>query len=107
LPRLESESGLVFGSGSGCRLLAGKVEGVLVRESRTRNEELSIAWVSIGVCRSQIDGIVKEYSDMPQLARYSNRGKQISQYPCPLNTSLNVRSYSNSQGIQNTCRRAI
>jgi hypothetical protein len=49
-----------------------------VRESRTRNEELSIAWVNIGVRRSQIDGIVKEYSDMPQLARYSNRGKQIS-----------------------------
>jgi hypothetical protein len=69
LPRLEFESGLVFG---------GKVEGALVRESRTRNEELSIAWVNIGVRRSQIDGIVTEYSDMPQLARYSNRGKQIS-----------------------------
>lgn len=78
LPRLEFESDLVFGSGSAYHLLGGKVEGVLVRESRTRHEELSIAWVSIGACRSQIDGIVKEYSDMPQLARYSNRGKQIS-----------------------------
>jgi len=103
LPRLEFESGLVFGSGSGCRLLGGKVEGVLVRESRTSNEELSIAGLSIGVCCNQIDGIVKNYSDTPHLARHSNRGKQISLYPCHLNMNMNIRSYSNSQGIQNTC----
>jgi hypothetical protein len=75
---LEFESGLVFGRGSACRLLGGKVEGVLVRESRTSKEELSIAGLRIGVCRSQVDGIVKKYSDMPQFARHSNRGKQIS-----------------------------
>jgi len=77
LPRLGFESGLVF---ERIRVLfiGGKVEGVLVRESRTSNEELSIAGLSIDVCRSQVDGIAKGYSDMPQLARHLNRGKQIS-----------------------------
>jgi hypothetical protein len=77
LPRLEFESGLVF---ERIRVLfiGGKVEGVLVRESRTSNEELSIAGLTIGVCCNQVDAIVKKYSDMQQLARHSNRGKQVS-----------------------------
>jgi hypothetical protein len=58
--------------------IGGKVEGVLVRESRTSNEELSIAGLSIDVCCSQVDGIAKGYWDTPQLARHLNRGKQIS-----------------------------